>query len=186
MAKYTPEAIESWTRLWIEVGTRPRCIVPQERLSSGQYYSQGGIYRRQRPLPFVVNNSLSRALKRDAPIDIHPEVQHALHNHKPVVALETALVTNGMPAPTNLEVGRKLEENVRKEGAVPATIGIVNGRVKIGLEGADLVRLADKSRAAGEGPVKVSRRDIGPVLSLKKDGGTTICSHSYIWPHWPE
>jgi len=81
-----------------------------------------------------------------------------------------------MPAPTNLEVGRKLEEIVRKEGAVPATIGIVNGRVKIGLEGADLVRLADKSRAAGEGPVKVSRRDIGPVLSLKKDGGTTICS----------
>ncbi len=74
----------------------------------------------------------------------------------------------------------RLEESSRKtfakRGAVPATIGIVNGRVKIGLEGADLVRLADKSRAAGEGPVKVSRRDIGPVLSLKKDGGTTICS----------
>ena len=89
-------------------------------------------------------------LSPHAPLDIHPEVAQALSARKPVVALETALVTNGIAPPTNLAIGLKLEEIVRAQGAVPATIGIVEGRVKVGLERAQMERLAD----VGEGKRK--------------------------------
>lgn len=88
-------------------------------------------------------DSLTRALRRSAALDIHPEVQDALAARRPVVALETALVTNGVAPPTNLAIARKLEGIVREQGAVPATIGIVDGRIKVGLQDAELVRLAD-------------------------------------------
>ncbi|KAJ7293531.1 Indigoidine synthase A like protein-domain-containing protein [Mycena rebaudengoi] len=119
---------------------------------------------------------LSRALQNGAPIDIHPEVEEALHAGRPTVALETALTTHGLPPPINLQVTRDLENVVRSTGCIPATIGIVAGRVKIGLENSDLERLAD-----GRGkPAKVSRRDIAPALALKADGGTT-CSATLIF-----
>ena len=107
-------------------------------------------------------------------MDVHPEVLDALASRRPVVALETALVTNGMEPPTNLEIGRKLESLVRENGAVPATIGIIGGRIKIGLKDAELQRLADVKN--NKNVVKVSRRDIGAAVSLEKDGGTTICA----------
>lgn len=68
------------------------------------------------------------------PVDIHPEVRDALGSHKPVVALETTIVTHGMPYPVNLKTAKSVENIVRSTGAVPATIGIIEGRVKIGLE----------------------------------------------------
>lgn len=126
------------------------------------------------------SKALVDALKREAAIDIHPEVQEALSHQRPVVALETALVTNGVAPPTNLEIGRKLEATVREQGAVPATIGVIAGRVKIGLHDADLQRLADIE--GNKSLVKISRRDIGPVLALEKDGGTTICA-TLIFAH---
>lgn len=116
------------------------------------------LYRRPFTRSFSVSSSRPislPSLRKHALIDIHPEVASSLAARKPVVALETALVTNGIAPPTNLEIGLKLEEIVRRQGAVPATIGIVDGRVKIGLERKELERLAD----VGEGKkrkVKVS------------------------------
>jgi pseudouridine-5'-phosphate glycosidase/pseudouridine kinase len=117
-------------------------------------------------------------LDQNAPIDIHPEVEEAIQSKKPVVALETTIVTHGMPFPTNLETAQSLERIVRGTGSVPATIGVIAGRVKIGLEPSELDRLADTSR--NPSVVKISRRDIGPVLAMKRDGGTT-CSATLIF-----
>ena len=113
--------------------------------------------------------SAAQAVKRFAPLDIHPEIQDALATNKPVVALETTLVTHGFPYPTNYELATSLEDIVRSTGAIPATIGIIEGRVKIGMERPMLERLADKTRYPNT--VKVSRRDIGPMISAKMDGG---------------
>ncbi|KAH9858112.1 indigoidine synthase A-like protein [Lenzites betulinus] len=123
-------------------------------------------------------SSLAAALKKHAPIDVHPEVQEARAHRRPLVALETTIVTHGMPYPANLETARSVESNVRKAGAIPATIGLIEGRVKIGLEPHELERLADIR--ADKSVVKLSRRDIGAAIALKKDGGTT-CSTTLIF-----
>ncbi|KAG7450569.1 indigoidine synthase A-like protein [Guyanagaster necrorhizus] len=114
----------------------------------------------------------------NAPLDIHPEVQEALATNKPVVALETTLVTHGFPYPTNYSLASDLEKIVRSTGSVPATIGIIGGRVKIGLERSELEWLAD--RANNPSVVKVSRRDIAPTIGAQMDGGTT-CSATLIF-----
>lgn len=124
------------------------------------------------------STALSDALRQGAPIDVHPEIQEALENQQPVVALETTIVTHGMPYPANLETARSVENIVRKNQAIPATIGIIEGRVKIGLHPHELERLADVKN--NPSVVKVSRRDLGPVISLKRDGGTT-CSTTLIF-----
>ena len=114
-------------------------------------------------------SSLTTALKNNAPIDIHPEVAEALHARKPVVALESTIITHGMPYPVNLETARSVERKVRVSGSTPATIGLIDGRIKIGLEPQELERLAEcKNR-----PVKLSRRDTSAAITLKRDGGTT-------------
>ena len=121
-------------------------------------------------------SSLTTALKNNAPIDIHPEVAEALHARKPVVALESTIITHGMPYPVNLETARSVERKVRVSGSTPATIGLIDGRIKIGLEPQELERLAECKNK----PVKLSRRDIGAAIALKRDGGTT-CSATLIF-----
>jgi len=121
-------------------------------------------------------SSLTTALKTNALIDLHPEVAEALHARKPVVALESTIITHGMPYPVNLETARSVERNVRVSGSIPATIGLIDGRVKIGLEPHELERLAERRNQ----PVKLSRRDIGAAIALKRDGGTT-CSATLIF-----
>jgi pseudouridine-5'-phosphate glycosidase/pseudouridine kinase len=114
-------------------------------------------------------SSWTRPLEwREVPLDIHPEVTDALAHRKPIVALETALVTHGLPYPTNLEVPLALEEVVRSTGSIPATIGIIQGRVKIGLEVHELERLAERKTK----PVKISRRDIAAAIATESDGGS--------------
>ncbi|KZW02673.1 hypothetical protein EXIGLDRAFT_738251 [Exidia glandulosa HHB12029] len=108
---------------------------------------------------------------------VQPEVQDALALGRPIVALESALVTDGMPPPTNLAVGRACERIVREGGAVPATIALIDGRVKVGLSDAELERIADWSvegSSGGTGRGKVSRRDFAPAIALGRTGGTTI------------
>lgn len=122
--------------------------------------------------------SLIAAREKGTPIDVHPEVEQALVENWPLVALETTIVTHGMPYPVNLETAKSVEQHVRSVGAIPATIGVIGGRVKIGLEPAQLEYLADLH--TNPGPIKLSRRDIGPALALKKDGGTT-CSATLIF-----
>jgi pseudouridine-5'-phosphate glycosidase/pseudouridine kinase len=120
--------------------------------------------------------SLATTLKSNALIDIHPEVAEALHARKPVVALESTIITHGMPYPANLDTAMSVERNVRVSGSIPATIGLIDGRVKIGLEPHELQRLAERRHE----PVKLSRRDIGTAIALKRDGGTT-CSATLIF-----
>jgi len=113
---------------------------------------------------------------RRAPLDVHPEVEEALINRRAVVALETALVTHGLPYPSSLEVPLALEGIVRSTGAIPATIGIIDGRIKIGLKKDELARLAERRYK----PAKVSRRDIATAITTRSDGGTT-CSATLVF-----
>lgn len=103
-------------------------------------------------------------------IEISEEVQNALHNGKPVVALESTIVTHGMPHPYNLETALSVEKIIRDNGVVPATIGILKGRVKVGLTNTEMEYLADPATSV----IKTSRRDFPGVLSLKLNGGTTV------------
>ncbi|OAX44241.1 hypothetical protein K503DRAFT_852805 [Rhizopogon vinicolor AM-OR11-026] len=123
-------------------------------------------------------STLSVALKRQAPIDVHPEVEDALASGKPVVALESTIITHGMPYPTSLEMAQSVERIVRSTGSIPATIALLGGRIKIGLHPAELERLADQR--SNQTAIKLSRRDIAAAIALKKDGGTT-CSSTLIF-----
>jgi len=98
------------------------------------------------------------------------EVRAALDEGRAVVALETTIVVHGLPAPTNLEVAAACEEAVRESGSVPATIGVLDGEVVVGLSDAELERLASPSLDA----LKLSARDIGLAVSLGGHGATTV------------
>jgi pseudouridine-5'-phosphate glycosidase len=107
---------------------------------------------------------------RISPLTINDEVTSALLEGRGVVALETTIVVQGLPAPTNLEVAAECEAAVRGGGAVPATIGVLDGRIVVGLTSAELARLAESDRHAA----KLSARDVGLSLALKRDGATTV------------
>lgn len=102
-------------------------------------------------------------------VRLHPEVLEALAGGRAVVALESTVITHGLPRPANLETARAMEAAVRKGGAVPATVAMLDGALWVGLEGADLERLAGLERA-----VKINRRDLGPALARRESGGTTV------------
>ena len=104
-------------------------------------------------------------------LDIKEEVKHALEQNLPVVALESTIISHGMPYPQNVEMAKKCEEIIRENGAVPATIAIINGRIKVGLTDEDLNLLATSKNVA-----KVSRRDLAKVISTKQIGATTVAS----------
>lgn len=104
-------------------------------------------------------------------LDIAPEVSAALAEGRAVVALESTIISHGMPYPVNLEMAREVEGIVRAEGAVPATIAILDGRCKVGLSDADLIRLATEKDVA-----KVSLRDLPVVLARKQPGATTVAT----------
>lgn len=104
-------------------------------------------------------------------LDIKEEVKHALEQNLPVVALESTIISHGMPYPQNVEMAKKCEEIIRENGAVPATIAIINGRIKVGLTEEDLNLLATSKNVA-----KVSRRDLAKVISTKQIGATTVAS----------
>jgi pseudouridylate synthase len=109
-------------------------------------------------------------------LDIAPEVQYALANGQPVVALESTIISHGMPYPQNVQTALQVEAEVRAHGAVPATIAIVNGRLKAGLSGADIEQLGKSGREV----VKVSRRDIPFVVAAGSTGATTVASTMII------
>jgi pseudouridine-5'-phosphate glycosidase len=98
-----------------------------------------------------------------------PEVAQALRQGRPVVALESTIISHGLPRPRNLEVARRLEAIVREEGATPATIAVLDGRLRVGLGDGDLIHLA-----ATEGIAKISRRDLAAALASGGDGATTV------------
>jgi len=104
-------------------------------------------------------------------IDVSPEVQDALDNSKPVVALESTIITHGMPWPENKEVALRIEKSVRDSGAIPATIAVLNGVLKIGLSHTEISELAST-----EAPRKLSRADLAICLAQKATGATTVAA----------
>ncbi|MGB8179838.1 MAG: pseudouridine-5'-phosphate glycosidase [Acidimicrobiales bacterium] len=103
-------------------------------------------------------------------ITVSDEVTSALSEGRGVVALETTIIVQGLPAPVNFEVASECEAAVRKSGATPATIGVLDGRVVVGLTGGELEQLADRDRHAA----KLSARDLGLALASGTDGATTV------------
>ncbi|XP_026466261.1 uncharacterized protein LOC113369876 isoform X2 [Ctenocephalides felis] len=108
-------------------------------------------------------------------LDVSAEVRQALEGGKPVVALESTIITHGMPWPSNFETAIAVENVVREQGAIPATIAILSGRIKVGLLPDELELLAKpKDSSVKPPPIKVSRRDIPYALANNLDGGTTV------------
>jgi pseudouridine-5'-phosphate glycosidase len=108
-------------------------------------------------------------------VHIAPEVAETHERGGAIVALESTLIAHGLPRPRNLEVARELEAAVRAEGAVPATIAVVAGEVRIGLDAQALEVVA-----GGEGVAKCSVRDLGPVMARGGNGATTVASTAHL------
>ena len=104
-------------------------------------------------------------------IELHPDVKEALASNKPVIALESTIISHGMPYPQNVEMAKKVEDIVREGGAVPATIAIMDGKIKVGLDEASLEKLGNS-----QGVAKVSRRDLAEIIATKRIGATTVAS----------
>ena len=100
-----------------------------------------------------------------------PEVRKALDLKQAVVALESTIISHGMPFPQNLEVAMEVEESVRKRGAIPATIALLDGEIQIGLSSENLQKFA-----SAQGVMKCSRRDLPFVLSKRMNGATTVAA----------
>jgi pseudouridine-5'-phosphate glycosidase len=104
-------------------------------------------------------------------LELAPEISAALSAGKPVVALESTIIAQGLPWPDNLSLAHELEASVRAAGAAPATVGICEGRIVIGLDAHQLERIA-----RAEGIEKVSSRDLATVVALRLDGATTVAA----------
>ncbi len=109
-------------------------------------------------------------------LEISQEVQQALAEGKPVVALESTIISHGMPYPQNVETALKVEQIIRDNGAVPATIAIIGGKLKAGLTEAEVEYLGKK----GLDVIKCSRRDLPVVCARKQDGATTVATTMII------
>ena len=109
-------------------------------------------------------------------LDISPEVREALAAGKPVVALESTIISHGMPYPKNVETALLVEQTIRENGAVPATIAIIGGRLKAGLSPAEIEYLGK----AGRNVIKASRRDLSAIVARKADGATTVTTTMII------
>ena len=114
-------------------------------------------------------------MKLDDYIDFHPDVKNALKNNLPIVALESTIISHGMPYPKNIETALMVEETVRSNKAVPATIAIIKGRLKIGLTKEEIEFLATNDEIK-----KISRRDLAVAVSQKLSGSTTVASTMII------
>ena len=104
-------------------------------------------------------------------LHFHPEVEAALANDRPVVALESTLITHGFPQPDNVKIAREIEAAVREQGAIPATIAILAGQIWVGLTDQQLEDLAARKAAR-----KCSVRDLPVALAQKNYGGTTVAA----------
>ena len=109
-------------------------------------------------------------------LDVAPEVSAALQQGKPVVALESTIISHGMPYPKNVETALLVEQTIRSNGAVPATIAVIGGRLKAGLSRDEIEYLGK----TGRGVAKASRRDLPALVARKADGATTVATTMII------
>ena len=108
-------------------------------------------------------------------LDIHPDVEDAIKNKLPLVALESTIISHGMPFPKNVDTALIVENTVRANDAIPVTIAIIKGRIKIGLTSEEINFLATDNNVK-----KISRRDLGIAVSQKLSGSTTVASTMII------
>ena len=108
---------------------------------------------------------------------ISNEVQHALKNNIPVVALESTIISHGMPYPKNVETALLVEKTIRDNGAIPATIGIIDGEAIVGMSPEEIEEFGKR-----KGIKKVSRRDL-PIVYAKKLWGATTVAATVVAPH---
>ena len=108
-------------------------------------------------------------------LTLSPEVAAALAAHKPIVALESTIISHGLPRPSNLQVAREVEEIVRSHGAIPATIAILDGKVLVGLTDEQLVAIANRDDI-----VKASTRDLAIIAATGKSAATTVAATAHI------
>ena len=108
-------------------------------------------------------------------LTLSPEVAAALAAHKPIVALESTIISHGLPRPSNLQVAREVEEIVRSHGATPATIAILDGKVLVGLTDEQLVAIANRDDI-----VKASTRDLAIIAATGKSAATTVAATAHI------
>lgn len=109
-------------------------------------------------------------------LDVAPEVAEAVAAGKPVVALESTIISHGMPYPQNVDTALKVEQIIRENGAVPATIGIIGGRLKAGLSADEIEYMGKKGMAV----TKASRRDLAVLCARGEDGATTVTTTMII------
>ena len=109
-------------------------------------------------------------------LDISPEVREALEQGRPVVALESTIISHGMPYPQNVETALHVERTIRENGAVPATVAVIGGRLKAGLSEAEIEYLGSRGRAVA----KASRRDLPVLVARGMDGATTVTTTMII------
>jgi pseudouridine-5'-phosphate glycosidase len=123
----------------------------------------------------VSKHDTARSKSTVGGVETSTEVAEALKRSAPVVALESTLISHGLPQPDNLHLAREAEEIVRREGAEPATIGVIGGVPKIGLEAAEL-----KLMATGEGIAKLSARDLALAAAKRSHGATTVAATAHL------
>lgn len=116
---------------------------------------------------------MSESYEKD--LIVNKEIQNALAHGQPLVALESTVITHGLPYPQNIDLARKMEETIREHGAIPATIALVQGKIRVGVSAQEIEELAQDKALH-----KISVRDIGPALALGWSGGTTVASTSLI------
>ena len=104
-------------------------------------------------------------------LSIHEEVAEALYSKKPIVALESTIIAHGMPYPQNVETALQVEKVIRENGAIPATIACINGKIQVGLSSSQLEELATSKNV-----LKLSRRDLPIAISQKRIGATTVAA----------
>ena len=114
-------------------------------------------------------------MKLNSYLDVHPEVENALNSKLPIVALESTIISHGMPYPKNIETALMVEDTVRANNAIPATIAIIKGRLKVGLTKKEIEFLATNDEVR-----KISRRDLAIAVSQKLSGSTTVASTMII------
>ena len=117
------------------------------------------------------------SLTRGVPqwLKLHPDVAQAILDGEPIVALESTVITHGLPKPINLDLARSMEDEIRDAGAIPATVALYRGEIRIGLSPDELEHLS-----LTEDSIKISRRDLGAAVSKGLTGGTTVAGTMYI------
>ncbi|XP_018564325.1 pseudouridine-metabolizing bifunctional protein C1861.05 [Anoplophora glabripennis] len=121
--------------------------------------------------PFKIRFFETKRYFNNTYVDVQDEVKFGLETGKPIVALESTIITHGMPYPDNIECTFDVENIIRGKGAIPATVAIIKGRIKVGLSKEELAYLGDKEIS---NPIKTSRRDLPYLVSNKLNGGTTV------------